>query len=94
MKRITKVKALENYKLDIQFADGTSGVADVSGLVSKGVFSLWEDFEEFRKVEIGPTGELIWKEQIDLCPDALYMNITGKRPEDVFPSLKPKVARA
>ena len=40
------------------------------------------------KVKIGETGELIWSEQVDLCPDALYLRLTGKKPEDIFPSLK------
>lgn len=94
MKRIDKVRALENYRLEITFADGTSGTADVSRLVGKGVFSAWNDYEVFRKVQIGATGELIWGEQMDLCPDALYLEITEKHPEDVFPSLKPEAACA
>jgi hypothetical protein len=94
MKRITKVSVLKDYRLELTFDDGTSGTADVSSLVGKGVFSLWKDYEEFQKVQIGSTGELIWGDQIDLCPDALYMHITGKRPEDVFPALKPEAACA
>jgi len=94
MKRIVKVNVLEKYRLEITFADGTSGTADVSSLVGKGVFSAWNDYEEFRKVQIGSTGELTWGGQIDLCPDALYMDITGKHPEDVFPSLRPEAACA
>ncbi len=94
MKIISKVEVLEDYKLDIEFADGTAGVADVSDLVGKGVFSLWKDYGEFRKVQIGSTGELVWTDQIDLCPDALYLKITGKHPEDVFPALLPETACA
>ena len=94
MKTIVKVDVLEDYKLNLEFADGTVGIADVSRLVGEGVFSLWEDYSEFRKVHIGSVGELLWGDQIDLCPDALYLNITGKHPEDVFPALRPEVARA
>jgi len=94
MKQIVKVKVLEDYRLDLKFADGAAGIADVSDLVGKGVFSLWEDYDEFRKVQIGSIGELAWGDQIDLCPDALYIEITGKHPEDVFPALKPEAACA
>jgi hypothetical protein len=94
MKRITKVKALEHYRLELTFADGISGTADVSSLVGKGVFSLWKDYKAFQKVQIGSTGELVWGNQIDLCPDALYMQITGKHPEDLFPVLRPETACA
>jgi len=94
MKTITNVEVLEGYKLGLEFADGTTGTADLSDLVGKGVFSLWKDYGEFSKVQIGSTGELVWSDQVDLCPDALYLNITGKHPEDVFPALRPEVACA
>ena len=87
MKRITKVEALSGYKLRLEFADGVAGVADVSAMAGKGVFALWTDVSEFRKVQIGSSGELVWGDQLDLCPDALYMKITGQQPEETFPSL-------
>jgi hypothetical protein len=57
-------------------------------LVGKGVFALWNDYGEFCKVQIGSSGELVWGDQLDLCPDALYMKITGERPEETFPGLR------
>ncbi len=86
MKKIVKVEVLEDYKIDLTFADETKGVADLARLAGKGVFSLWGDYSEFRKVQIGSSGELIWGDQIDLCPDALYLEITGRHPADVFPA--------
>lgn len=94
MKRITKVEVLKNYKLRLEFADGVAGIADVSSLVGKGAFSLWNDYAEFSKVQIGSSGELVWGDRVDLCPDALYMKITGQQPEEVFPSLKLETALA
>jgi hypothetical protein len=88
MYRIIKVKPLPQYKLWIQFENGTEGVVDVSHLANKGVFSKWNQPGEFEQVKIGSSGELIWGNDLDLCPDALYMEITKKKPEDVFPSLK------
>ncbi len=64
------------------------GTVDLSKWVGKGVFALWEDETRFRDVRIGDAGELVWDNQVDLCPDALYLMITGKRPEDIFPNLK------
>ena len=94
MKRISEVTVLENYKLELVFSSGESGVVDLSDLVGKGIFALWLDYEKFREVQIGTTGELIWSDQLDLCPDSLYLRATGKRPEDVFPSLRPEKACA
>jgi len=94
MHRITDVKVLEDYKLDLTFADGTRGTVDLSQLAGKGVFALWKDYAAFREVRIGPSGELVWGEQIDLCPDALYLQATGQKPEDIFPNLKQEPVHA
>ena len=83
-----KVKALQGYKLWIEYADGVKGEVDLSHLVGKGVFSLWNDYRVFEQVYIGNSGEIAWSETVDLCPDAPYMKIAGKSPEDVFPNLK------
>jgi len=94
MHRIVHTKALENYRLDLTFGDGTRGIIDVSDLAGNGLFALWNDYEEFRQVKIGDTGELVWSDQVDLCPDSLYLRLTGKNPEEVFPSLKRELAHA
>lgn len=94
MNAITEVTVLENYRLRLRFADGTTGVVDLSDLVGKGVFRQWEDYGFFRNVAIGVCGELRWGEDIDLCADALYLRATGKEPQDIFPSLRKDRAHA
>ena len=94
MHKIIKVIVLDGYRLDLIFDDQTRGIVDLSGLVGRGVFTLWHDYNVFRKVEIGQAGELIWAEQLDLCPDSLYLKVTGRKPEDVFPALKHEMAYA
>ncbi|MFH1919554.1 MAG: DUF2442 domain-containing protein [Planctomycetota bacterium] len=81
------VTPLARYRLHLRYADGVEGEVDLSGLVGKGVFSLWNEPAAFENVSIGPGGEIRWGDQVELCPDALYMEITGKSPEEVFPSL-------
>jgi hypothetical protein len=88
MKRISKVKVLPDYHLELEFDDGVVGIVDLSEAVGKGVFALWSDPLIFEQVRIGSSGELIWGEQVDLCPDALYLKVTGKKPEDIFPALR------
>ncbi len=88
MVRITEVKVLENYRLEVTFDDGASGVVDLSGLVGKGVFEMWRDPRVFQRVQIGSFGELAWGDRIDLCPDSLYLKATGTRSEDAFPALR------
>ncbi|MBT9136852.1 MAG: hypothetical protein DDT34_01938 [Firmicutes bacterium] len=94
MHKITDVKVLEDYRLYLAFADGRRGTVDLSHLVGKGVFALWDDYHAFREVQIGSSGELVWREGIDLCPDSLYLQATGQRPEDIFPSLRQESVHA
>jgi uncharacterized protein DUF2442 len=94
MKRISKVKVLSEYRLELEFDDGVSGRVDLSEFVGKGVFAVWRDPLFFEQVRIGSSGELVWGEQIDLCPDALYLKVTGKKPEDIFPALRNQAAHA
>jgi hypothetical protein len=79
---------MANYRLEVAFDDGVCGVVDLPDLVGKGVFTLWRDPDIFDQVQIGSLGELVWLDKIDLCPDSLYLKVTGKKPEEVFPSLR------
>lgn len=88
MRKISKVKVLPRYQLALEFDDGVSGTVDLSEAVGKGVFAVWSDPLVFEQVSIGSAGELVWGEKIDLCPDALYLKVTGKKPEDIFPALR------
>ena len=59
------------------------------------MFAPWKDAKVFTAVKIGRGGRaLVWPDEIDLCADALYLEITGQRPEDLFPGLKREAAHA
>ena len=45
-----------------------------------GVFSIWNDTRVFENVRIGENG--------DLCPDSVYLQMTGKSAEQLFPALR------
>ncbi len=94
MRKVTQVKVVKNYLLELTFDDGRRGTVDLGGLVGKGVFALWLDRKAFEEVRIGPSGELAWGDQIDLCPDALYLKVTGKKVEEVFPVARRDAAHA
>jgi hypothetical protein len=86
--KLIQVEPLPGYRLRVQYADGVEGVVDLSHLAGKGVFQLWNDPEAFRRVSIGTGGEVRWSDEVDLCADALYFEVTGKQPDDVFSGLK------
>lgn len=79
MTRITNVEVRGTYRIWIEFVDGASGVVDLSDLVGRGVFQRWKDHSEFERVSIDDeTGTVSWPGGIDLCPDSLYQEVTGK----------------
>lgn len=94
MRKIVQVDVLQAYHLRLTFDDGTSGTIDLSDLAGRGVFALWNDRSAFEQVRIGSSGELVWGDKVDLCPDALYLRMTGKSPEEIFPALRREPARA
>jgi len=94
MYKITDVKILSNYNIWLRYSDGTEGTVNLSHLVGKGVFSLWNNYEEFKKVSIGSSGEILWGKEVDLCTDSLYLQITGKKPQDLLPNIKRKSIHA
>jgi len=94
MRKVLKVKVLHGYRLELEFDDGVRGTANLADLAGKGVFALWSDHRAFEQIRIGISGELIWGDRVDLCPDSLYLRVTGKKPEDIFPALRQDPAHA
>jgi len=84
MVRPVEVRPLPGYRIWLRYQDGTEGEVDLSHLAGNGVFSAWEQEGVFAQVKLGPHGQIEWPGELDLCPDALYLTLTGKRPEDIF----------
>ncbi len=91
MLKPTDVTPLPGYRLRIRYPDGVEGEVDLSHLVGKGVFAVWNNPQAFMQVCVGDGGEIRWNDAVDVCSDSLYMEITGKSPADVFPNLKAAV---
>ena len=88
------VEPREGFRIWLRYADGVEGEVDLSDVAGKGVFVAWLDRKFFEDVRIGEWGEIAWRNEIDLCPDALYLEITGKSPEDIWPGLRARTRNA
>jgi len=88
MVKLLHVTPRTGYKLYLEFDNGAVGDVDVSDLIGKGVFKVLADTAVFESVAIGEHGEVHWGDDLELCPDSLYLQLTGKSPEDLFPTLK------
>lgn len=85
--RLVEVKALGGHLVWVRFDDGREGEINLSHLAGQGVFAAWEQPGEFEKVSIGSGGEASWACGVDLCADALYLRLTGKTAQELFPAL-------
>ena len=76
--KLIGVKGLENYRLSLKYDDGTQGIADISHLANKGVFKIWNENNFFYSVYVDQESNAVaWNDEIDLCPDALYLKLKG-----------------
>ena len=75
---IVRFRVLPNRRIEVEFADGTSGIADLAPRLSQGLlgdgFDALCDDTVFAKVHL-EHGALTWPGGIDLAPDAMYQRI-------------------
>ena len=75
---IVRFKVLPEYKIEVSFADGTTGIADLGPRLSQvrlgdGYDPLCDE-KMFARVSL-EHGALAWPGGIDLAPDAMYERI-------------------
>ena len=88
MPKPVDVKALSGHRIWLRYDDGIEGEVDLSDLVGHGVFEAWSNAVFFNAVHLGSHGAIEWSSDLDLCPDAMYMRLTGKSVEEVFPDIR------
>lgn len=75
--RLTKVKPLAHYKLEVEFIDGIQGFVEMKQKVMSqdaGVFASLRDIELFNQVYL-EHGAVTWPGEIDLAPDTMHDEI-------------------
>ena len=90
-----RVEARTGFTIWIEFADGSTGILDLSYLADQPAFTGWADRAFFESVHINHDLDVIeWGDELQLCQDALYLKLTGKSAEDIFPTLRASMADA
>ena len=87
MQKLVRCNPLAGYNVGLTFADGSEGVVDLSDLAGRGIFEKWTAPGAFEQAVVGDDGQLAWGDDIELCADALYMRLTGRSADDLFPIL-------
>ncbi len=72
MRTIVEVKPLSNYELLLSFDTNEQKIYDVKPLLDKGIFQQLKDIRNFNTVRVD-YGTVVFLDEIDLCPDSLYM---------------------
>ena len=72
IKKLTEVRVLDKYRVWLRFDDGIEGEVDFSGKPRTGVYVPWEDYDYFRRAQVGPSGELVWDDQVDFSPTSIH----------------------
>jgi hypothetical protein len=85
MLKVLEVRALPGQKIWVRYEDGVEGEVDLSRFAGKGVFSAWTDRAFSETVHVSPHGSIAWSDEVELCADSTYLELTGKKPEDLFP---------
>jgi hypothetical protein len=94
MVRPVAVKALPNFRIWLRYSDGVEGEVDLSDLAGRGVFAAWSDDAFFRSVRLGSHGAIEWGPDLDICPDSMYLRLTGKSVDALASTADATQARA
>lgn len=86
--RPVEVEARDGYTLWGHFDDGVEGEIDHAPHAGRGIFKVWDDPGVFESVSITPYRAIRWTEDVELCADAVYLELSGKKPEEIMPGLR------
>jgi hypothetical protein len=79
--RVSAVKHIKDYELELAFTDGTVSTLDFRTRIEgrRGVFKPLQNIDVFKQVSVDKeAGTLVWPNGVDFCPDVLYAEATGK----------------
>jgi len=72
MIRVSRVKALDDFSLELLFSDGRQKSFDMKPFLDYPVFQPLKDLAKFKDVRIA-YGTVQWGGEQDMSPDTLYL---------------------
>ena len=75
MARVTTVRPLEDYCLDVAFDDGTQGVISLADRLFGPIFAPLRDNKFFSEVFVDEFGAICWPNGADQAPDAVHQRL-------------------
>jgi hypothetical protein len=74
VKKVSSVSVHSDYKVEITFDSGISGILDMKPYLDFGIFSRLRDQDEFRKVRVS-FDTIEWSCGVDIDPEFLWENV-------------------
>ena len=75
---VTEATYSGKYQIDVRFADGSSGKVDFAKYLEEGtVLSKLKDLAVFKSFGV-KYGTIVWGEDLDIAPETLYLEATGR----------------
>lgn len=72
MDRVSVVQALSDYRILVEFEDGTRGIVPLEDRLFGPVFEPLRSADLFQQVFVDEFGAVCWPNGADLAPDGLY----------------------
>jgi hypothetical protein len=81
VRKILEATPLSGFRLELRFDEGVEGQVDLTRMLEKaGVYAPLRQPEFFAKVSVDPEfGSVGWPNDVDLCPDSLYVQVQAER---------------
>jgi hypothetical protein len=73
MKKVVSVKALDGYRLELDFDSGERRIFDARPYLDRGIFTELKDPAYFRAVRVA-FGAVTWPNEQDFSPETLYLD--------------------
>lgn len=76
---VVSVKCLDEFRLELVFDDGKSGILDCKPIIARGgVFTRLRDPEVFQRATVNSElGVVTWDDEVDIAPETAYSLATG-----------------
>jgi len=75
------------YRIWLRYSDGVSGEVDLSHLAGQGALAALGDSVPFAAARLDFDRAIVLSESLELCPDALYLQLTGQPAAAIMPGL-------
>jgi len=73
METVVAAEYASEYKLKVQFSDGSEKIADLEPYLNGEIFAPLRDVGFFKAFKVDPqAGTVVWDNGADIAPDTLY----------------------